>query len=70
MQQITSRLLRLSEVMARCGLGRTSVYKLIGEGRFPAPVKTLGARASRWVEGEVDAWIQARIAEARETAAA
>lgn len=38
-------------------------YKLIQEGRFPKPIK-LG-RSSRWLKSQVDAWLQARIAESR-----
>lgn len=55
------RLLPLSEVMARVGLRRSTIYEWIGRGAFPPPV-SLGA-TSRWVESEVEAWIDARIAE-------
>lgn len=58
---------RLPQVLARTGLCKSKIYKLIAEGGFPAPVK-LG-RASAWIESEVDAWIHARIAETRGIAA-
>jgi predicted DNA-binding transcriptional regulator AlpA len=32
------RFLRLPEVVARTGLARSSIYRRIGEGTFPAPV--------------------------------
>lgn len=53
------RLLRLAEVRERVGLGRSTIYKWIGEGRFPRPVKmgTLDA----WVESEISAWIGERV---------
>lgn len=38
-------------------------YKLIKDGKFPKPIK-LG-RSSRWLESEVEAWLQQRIAESR-----
>lgn len=38
-------------------------YKLISEGLFPKPVK-LG-RSSRWLQSEVEAWVQQRIADSR-----
>ena len=38
-------------------------YKLIRDGAFPAPIK-LG-RSSRWLKSEVEAWLQARIAQSR-----
>ncbi|MGZ5198870.1 MAG: helix-turn-helix transcriptional regulator [Telluria sp.] len=33
------RLLRLPEVIAICGLGRSKTYQAIKTGEFPAPVK-------------------------------
>jgi len=52
--------MRLKEVMNNTGLGRSTVYKYIAEGRFPKPV-SLGDRAVGWVDGEIDEWIMARI---------
>ena len=60
-------LLRLDEVCRRTGKKRSSIYRDIAAGAFPAPVK-LGERASAWPEHEVNAWIAERIA-ARERAA-
>jgi prophage regulatory protein len=54
-------LLPRREVERRVGLGRSTIYKRIAAGTFPKPVK-LGA-SSCWVESEVEAWIQERIAE-------
>ena len=55
------RLLRLPAVLDRVGLGRSRVYELIAEGRFPTPVK-LSERAIAWPSDEIDAWIAERIA--------
>ena len=63
----TLALLRLPEVCRRTGKKRSSIYREISAGAFPAPVK-LGERASAWPEHEIDAWIAERIA-ARERAA-
>lgn len=46
------------------GLTDKWFYKLIQEGRFPKPIKF--GRSSRWQKSEVEAWLQARIAESRE----
>ncbi|RYG38825.1 MAG: AlpA family phage regulatory protein [Burkholderiales bacterium] len=54
------RLIPLKEVMHRVGLGRTTIYKMIGESSFPRPVK-LGRRASRWIEREVALWQHTQI---------
>jgi prophage regulatory protein len=57
-------LLRLPAVRARVGLGRTAIYDGIAAGTFPAPIR-LGRRCVAWPSTEIDAWIAARIAEAR-----
>ena len=49
------RLLRLAEVVAMLGIGRTSVYNYIAAGSFPAPVK-VGEKSVRWKLTEVLAW--------------
>ena len=61
-------LIRLPEVLRRVGLGRSSVYRLISEHRFPTPIK-IGPRASAWVEGEIDVWVEACIAASRQPTA-
>jgi prophage regulatory protein len=58
------RVLRLPEVLARVGLGRSYIYKLISQGDFPRPIK-LGPRASGWLEFEIDCWLEQRIAVSR-----
>lgn len=45
------------------GLTDKWFYKLIQDGVFPKPIK-LG-RSSRWLQSEVEAWLQLRIAESR-----
>ena len=51
---------RLPEVMARTGLGRSTIYDKIKKGEFPPPIN-LGLRAVGWIAGEVIDWIQSRI---------
>ena len=46
------------------GLTDKWFYKLIQLGEFPKPIK-LG-RSSRWLESEVEAWLQLRIAQSRQ----
>ncbi|MEP9175306.1 AlpA family transcriptional regulator [Enterobacter kobei] len=45
------------------GLTDKYFYKLIKDGRFPKQIK-LG-RSSRWLESEVEAWLQQRITDSR-----
>ena len=58
-------LLRLPTVRARTGLGRSTVYRLIDEGKFPRPVQLGGTTLVAWVQSEIDAWIAERIAAPR-----
>ncbi|MDU9127597.1 helix-turn-helix transcriptional regulator [Klebsiella aerogenes] len=46
------------------GLTDKWFYKLIKDGAFPKPIK-LG-RSSRWLQSEVEAWLQQRIAQSRQ----
>ncbi|ACZ77720.1 phage transcriptional regulator, AlpA [Dickeya parazeae Ech586] len=45
------------------GLTDKWFYKLIKDGEFPKPIK-LG-RSSRWLQSEVEAWLQERITRSR-----
>lgn len=51
----TDRLLRLSQVIDIVGIGKTMIYRLVRENKFPQPFKP-GGYASRWSEAEVQAW--------------
>ena len=52
--------LRLPDVKALTGLSKSSLYALIRERSFPAPVR-LGARAVAWVKSEVRQWAVERV---------
>lgn len=56
------RLIRLPEVIARVGIKRSMIYRLMGEGRFPRS-RSLGPKCAVWVESEIDAWVKS-VAEA------
>jgi prophage regulatory protein len=56
MSERPDRLIKLDEVKRRVGLGKTMIYRLIQERRFPAPYK-LSPFASRWSEAEILEWI-------------
>ncbi|HEL5053049.1 TPA: AlpA family transcriptional regulator [Stenotrophomonas maltophilia] len=51
-----SRLLRRADVLARVGIAKSTMYLRISAGTFPKPVH-LGSSV-RWVESEIDSWIQ------------
>jgi len=63
------KLIRLPDVLTMTGRGRSSIYDMIARGEFPRPVN-IGPAAVAWVESEVVAWIEDRIAERDRTVAA
>ena len=68
MNTTNQSLIRLPEVLKRTGFGKAWIYRLISEGRFPAPVK-IGVRAVAFIESEVDEWIQSVIETSRNNVA-
>ena len=50
------QLLTFKDVSSRTRLGRTSIYRLMRQGRFPRP-KKIGPQAVRWRESELQEWI-------------
>ncbi|PTQ12920.1 DNA-binding protein [Sphingomonas oleivorans] len=50
------RLVRLPEVMNRTGLSRTTIYRRMGEGTFPARVP-LGRNSVAWYESDIRVWV-------------
>lgn len=52
------RLIRLPTVIARVGIKRSMIYRLMGEGRFPRS-RSLGPKCAVWLESEIDDWIKA-----------
>lgn len=66
---IPLRLERLPDVCARTGLAKTTIYRLIRGGKFPAPVPLAG-RTRAWDSAAVDAWISACIAAGSSTSKA
>lgn len=52
------RLMPLSEVKAHVGLGHTAIYRMMAAGDFPR-ARAVGPRSVRWLESEVQAWIEA-----------
>lgn len=47
---------RLRDVMRITALSRSTIYRRVAEGRFPAPVR-LGGRASAWQCASLQLWI-------------
>ena len=54
------KLLRFTAVHERTGLSRSTIWRLEHRGQFPKH-RSISANAVAWVEGEVAAWIQAKV---------
>ena len=53
------RMLRIDEVSERIGLCRSSVWRMVKEGRFPSPQR-LSRRAVGWLDVQIDDWLSGR----------
>lgn len=51
--------LRLPAVKSLTGLGRSTIYRRIAEGRFPSPFDLDGGRVG-WRRAEIEDWLQSR----------
>ena len=63
-----ARILRISAVLERLGIGRSTLYEWQARGEFPAAIP-LGARAVGFLESDVNEWIEARAQRARDAQA-
>jgi prophage regulatory protein len=50
---------KINEVILRSGLSKTSIYRNIKDGTFPAPVK-IGKRAVAWRTEDLEKWLSER----------
>lgn len=55
------KIFRRPAVQDLTGLSRSTLYAMIADGRFPAPVK-LGTRAVGWREADLNEWLASREA--------
>lgn len=51
--------LRRPAVEELTGLSRTTIYKMMGSGEFPRPIKITG-KAVAWPESAISAWLASR----------
>ena len=71
--QTALTILRRKQVEARTGLSRSTIYAKMRRNpkrpadydpTFPRPV-SVGAKAVGWIEGEIDAWLNAQVEKSR-----
>lgn len=50
------RIIRLNTVLVRTGLSRSTIYRKIAEGTFPAQIK-ISVNGAGWRESDLNRWI-------------
>ena len=58
------RVMRLQAVLRETGLARSTVYRMVAEHTFPAPVR-LSRRAIGWRQNDVEQWFASRPSTSR-----
>jgi prophage regulatory protein len=51
------RIIRLKTVLARTSLSRSTLYRKIAEGTFPAQVR-ISINGAGWHESDIDRWVE------------
>lgn len=55
----TPAVISMKQVQLLTGLGRSTVWRLVSDGRFPAKVQLSNGRVG-WIESQVAQWIESR----------
>ncbi|WP_425646811.1 helix-turn-helix transcriptional regulator [Agrobacterium leguminum] len=58
---IPDRIIRLNTVLSRTGLSRSTIYRKIAEGTFPAQIK-ISINGAGWKESDINRWIANPVA--------
>ncbi len=64
----SNRLIRRTEVQSKTGLGASSIYAMMKQGKFPQCI-SLSERRVAWLESDIDQWIAERVASHKATSA-
>ena len=56
---VEKKLLRIADVLEMTSISRSTLWRLVKAGRFPAPLKVGGpnGRAVRWLREDIEEWI-------------
>ena len=63
---MTDSFLRLPKVKQLTGFGRSQIYHLIKQGKFPKQIH-IGPKSVAWLDSEVSEWMKERIHLSRDT---
>ena len=56
-ETMSMRFIRFKELRQRIPLGRTTIWRMMREGRFPQS-RRIGKMAAAWLESEVEDWMR------------
>lgn len=56
-RMIESSLMRLPDVSHATGIGKSTIWRLVSQGDFPAPIRLLNPKITVWKSNEVQDWI-------------
>ena len=59
--QSTNKIIRMTAIIERTGLSKSTIYMLLANGDFPKRI-SLGARSMGFLESEFNHWLEARAA--------
>ncbi|WP_206455952.1 helix-turn-helix transcriptional regulator [Aurantimonas marina] len=51
------RIVRLTTVLSRTGLSRSTIYRKIAESTFPAQIR-ISINGAGWRESDIDRWVE------------
>lgn len=58
---VPDRIIRLNTVFSRTGLSRSTIYRKIAEGTFPAQIR-ISVNGAGWHESDINRWIANPVA--------
>lgn len=50
----------IDKLVKKVSLGRSTIYRLISEGKFPKPFQAVPNR-NAWIETDIDLWLKAKV---------
>jgi len=54
------KFLKVDEVMATTTLSRSSIYRMMSEGKFPKQHQ-IGDKRSVWLKSDIEAWMEEKV---------
>jgi prophage regulatory protein len=61
-QSTQAQIIRMGALSTRLGLAKSTLYKMIAEGKFPKGFSINGGKATGWLSTTIDQWLEERAA--------